>query len=89
MRPKGSADRLEYRRQWAVGLLEEGKSINEVARLVKASPLFGSSVEGTEGRPRGGGAESQTASGPGLSIEYPRQGAVEKTVAGRPPSGWL
>lgn len=38
MRPKGSADRLEYRRQWAVGLLEEGKSINEVARLVKASP---------------------------------------------------
>ena len=38
MRPKGSADRLEYRRQWAVGLLEEGKSITEVARLVKASP---------------------------------------------------
>ena len=38
MRPKGSADRLEYRRQWAVGLLDEGKSINEVARLVKASP---------------------------------------------------
>ena len=38
MRPKGRADRLEYRRQWAVGLLEEGKSINEVARLVKASP---------------------------------------------------
>jgi transposase len=38
MRPKGSADRLEYRRQWAAGLLDEGKSINEVARLVKASP---------------------------------------------------
>ena len=38
MRPKGSADRLEYRRQWAAALLDEGKSINEVARLVKASP---------------------------------------------------
>ena len=38
MRPKGSADRLEYRRQWAVALLDEGKGINEVARLIQASP---------------------------------------------------
>ena len=38
MRPKGSADRLEYRRQWAAQLLEEGKGVNEVARLVKVSP---------------------------------------------------
>lgn len=38
MRPKGSADRLEYRRQLASQLLDEGKGLNEVARLVKASP---------------------------------------------------
>ena len=38
MRPKGSADRLEYRRQLASRLLDEGQGINEVARLVAASP---------------------------------------------------
>lgn len=38
MRPKGSADRLEYRRQLASQLLDEGKGLNEVARLVQASP---------------------------------------------------
>ena len=38
MRPKGSADRLEYRRPWAAQLLDEGKGVNEVARLVQVSP---------------------------------------------------
>ena len=38
MRPKGSADRLEYRRPWAAHLLDAGKGVNEVARLVQASP---------------------------------------------------
>ena len=38
MRPKGSADRLEYRRQWAAQLLDESKGVNEVARLVQVSP---------------------------------------------------
>lgn len=38
MRPKGSADRLAYRRQWAAQLLDEGRGVNEVARLVRASP---------------------------------------------------
>ena len=38
MRPKGSADRLEYRRQLASQLLDEGKGLSEVARLVKVSP---------------------------------------------------
>ena len=38
MRPKGSADLLGYRRQLASQLLDEGKELNEVARLVKASP---------------------------------------------------
>lgn len=38
MRPKGSAKWLEYRRQWAAQLLDAGKGVNEVARLVQASP---------------------------------------------------
>ena len=38
MRPKGSAEWLEYRRQWAAALLDGGKGVNEVARLVQASP---------------------------------------------------
>ena len=38
MRPKGSADRLEYRRPWAAQLLDAGKGVNEVARLVQVSP---------------------------------------------------
>jgi transposase len=38
MRIKGSAETLEFRRRLAVEHLREGKSINEVARIVKASP---------------------------------------------------
>ena len=38
MRPKGSAEALEVRRRIAGKLLQEGKGIREVARLVKASP---------------------------------------------------
>lgn len=38
MRPKGSAEALEMRRQIAGKLLEEGKGLREVARLVGASP---------------------------------------------------
>ncbi len=38
MRPEGSTDRLEYRLQWAAQLLDEGRSVNEVARLFKAAP---------------------------------------------------
>ena len=38
MRPKGSAKWLEYRRQWAAQLLDAGKGVNEVARLVQAAP---------------------------------------------------
>ena len=38
MRPKGSAEALEMRRQIAGRLLKEGKGIREVARLVGASP---------------------------------------------------
>lgn len=38
MRPKGSAETLEVRRRIAGKLLQEGKGIREVARLVEASP---------------------------------------------------
>jgi transposase len=38
MRPKGSAEALEVRRRIAAKLLQEGKGIREVARLVGASP---------------------------------------------------
>jgi len=38
MRPKGSAQELEVRRQMAGKLLQEGKGVREVARLVGASP---------------------------------------------------
>ena len=38
MRPKGSGEALEMRRRIAAKLLQEGKGIREVARLVGASP---------------------------------------------------
>ena len=38
MRPKGSAKALEMRRRIAAKLLQEGKGIREMARLVGASP---------------------------------------------------
>ena len=38
MRPKGSAKELEVRRRLAGRLLSDGKGINQVARLVGASP---------------------------------------------------
>jgi transposase len=38
MRLKGSADVLEHRRRRALALLDEGRSLNEVARLVGSAP---------------------------------------------------
>lgn len=38
MRLKGSADMLEHRRRRALALLDEGRSLNEVARLVGSAP---------------------------------------------------
>lgn len=38
MRPKGSAAELEVRRRIAGHMLQQGKGVREVARLVKASP---------------------------------------------------
>lgn len=38
MRPKGSADLLQYRRRQALELYDEGRSLNEVGRLVGCAP---------------------------------------------------
>jgi transposase len=38
MRPKGSAEVLEARRHRALRLLDEGRSLNEVARLLECAP---------------------------------------------------
>lgn len=51
-RPKGSADMLEFRRRRALALLDEGRSLNEVARLLGCAP---SSVMRWRDRRRRGG----------------------------------
>jgi len=38
MRPKGSAELLQYRRRQALELLDEGRSLNEVARIIGCNP---------------------------------------------------
>ncbi len=38
MRPKGSAELLQYRRRKALELYDEGRSLNEVGRLVGCAP---------------------------------------------------
>ena len=38
MRPKGSAEALEMRRMIAVRMLQAGKEVREVSRLVGVSP---------------------------------------------------
>ena len=58
MRPKGSAEALEIRRRIAAKLLQEGKGIREVARLVGASP---SAVHGWKEALAAGGPEALKA----------------------------
>jgi transposase len=54
-RPKGSADMLEFRRRRALALLDEGRSLNEVARLLECAP---SSVMRWRDRRRRGGVKA-------------------------------
>lgn len=54
MRPKGSAEWLEYRRQWAAQLLDVGKGVNEVARLVQAAPSSVSRWKAMKAKPHPG-----------------------------------
>jgi transposase len=58
MRPKGSAEALEVRRRIAAKLLQEGKGIREVARLVGAAP---SAVHGWKQALEEGGPEALKA----------------------------
>ena len=89
MRPKGSADRLEYRRQWAAQLLEEGKGVNEVARLVKVSPSSVSRWKAMKAQAGEAGLKAKPHPGAGLSVEPPRPGSVEAASASGPSGGWL
>lgn len=71
MRPKGSAEALEVRRRIAAKLLEEGRGIREVARLVGAAP---SAVHGwkqalIEGGPEALKAKPHPGKQPKLSAE--------------------
>lgn len=70
MRPKGSAKELQVRRQLAGRLLEEGKGVREVARLVQASPssvsrwkqaLEEGGMEALRAKPHGGRRPRLTA----------------------------
>ena len=62
-RPKGSADMLEFRRRRALALLDEGRSLNEVARLLGCAP---SSVMRWRDRRRRGGIKAlKVRSSPG------------------------
>ncbi len=54
-RLKGSADMLEFRRRRAMALLDEGRSLNEVARLLGCAP---SSVMRWRDRRRRGGIKA-------------------------------
>ncbi len=54
-RPKGSADMLEFRRRRALALLDEGRSLNEVGRLLGCAP---SSVMRWRDRRRRGGIKA-------------------------------
>ena len=69
MRPKGSAEALEVRRRIAGKLLQEGKGVREVARLVGASPssvsrwkqvLEREGMEGLKARPHPGRSSKLT-----------------------------
>lgn len=52
MRPKGSADVLEHRRRRALALMDEGRSLHEVAHLVGCAPS--SVMRWRDARRRGG-----------------------------------
>ena len=94
MRPKGSAEALEVRRRIAAKLLEEGKGIREVARLVGASP---SAVHGWKHALAEGGQEALKAKPhPGRPAQLPDEQKAElerlllqgPLVAGFPTDLW-
>ena len=75
MRPKGSADRLEYRRQWAAQLLDAGKGVNEVARLVQVSPSSVSRWKSMKAQAGEAGLKAKPHPGRGCQLSPQDKGA--------------
>ena len=65
---KGSAEWLEYRRQWAAALLDVGKGVNEVARLVQASPSSVSRWKAMKAQAGAAGLKAKPHSGRGCQL---------------------
>ncbi len=63
MRPRGSAQVLEARRYWAMKLLDEGRSLHEVGRLIGCAPV--SVMRWRDARDEGGMAALQVRFSPG------------------------
>lgn len=84
MRPKGSAEALEVRRRIAGRLLQQGKGVREVARLVGASP---SSVSRWKHAWEEGGPEAlQAKPHPGRSPQLrPSQQEILKQILRKGP----
>ena len=94
MRPKGSAEALEMRRMIAVRMLQAGKGVREVSRLVGVSPasvsrwkkvLQEQGVEGLRAKPHPGRPPRLTADQKQRLAEILRQGA---RAAGFPTDLW-
>lgn len=75
MRPKGSAKELQVRRQIAGKLLQAGKGVREVARLVEASPSSVSRWKKVldEGGQQALKAKPHPGRPPGLSVEQKKE----------------
>jgi transposase len=67
MRPKGSAEALEMRRMIAVRMLQAGRGVREVSRLVGVSPASVSRWKKSAPGARGRSAARQTPSRPSPS----------------------
>lgn len=63
MRPKGSADLLQYRRRQALELYDEGRSLNEVARIIGCDPS--SVMRWRDARAKGGEGALEVRFSPG------------------------
>ena len=80
MRVQGSAQVLEYRRRRALELLDEGRSLNEVAKLIDCAP---SSVMRWRNAREAGGENAlkvKTASGRPPKLAEKQRRALEKTL---------
>ncbi len=73
MRLKGSADLLEYRRHRALALLDEGRSLNEVAKILGCAPS--SVMRWRDARRRGGDEALRVRFSPGRP---PKLSAAQK-----------